>query len=100
MPMPRLTYQPSGMSRAVRCAISVRVSGFQGRSIEGSAIVSLVSGSGCCVGNVDDAVHKDAGSDYFLRTELAQLDDVLSLHDRQLAGGGHHRIEVPAGLAV
>ena len=29
MPMPRLTYQPSGMSRATRAAISTRLSGLK-----------------------------------------------------------------------
>ena len=32
--------------------------------------------------------------------ELARLDQLLDLGDRDAAGGGHHRIEVARGLAV
>ena len=41
MPMPRLTYQPSGMSRATRAAIWVRLSGLMsGTAVSGMDVLS------------------------------------------------------------
>ena len=42
----------------------------------------------------------DARRDDVVGIDLARLDQVLDLGDRDLAGGRHHRIEVARGLAV
>src|SRR5947207_5840779 len=50
--------------------------------------------------SVHHPVDIDAGSGDLLRRQLAKLGDMLRLYDRQLGCRGHHRIEVPPGVAV
>src|SRR5215470_1336843 len=82
-PMPRLTYQPFSMSWAARQAICGRESG----------VINLLL-------NDHHAVDEDAGSMHAFRIDVAQVDDLLGLHDGQLGRHGHHRVEVAGGLAV
>src|SRR5215471_3226360 len=98
-PRPRLTYQPSGMSRARRAAISSRLSGFSAGAV--ALMMSLLS-SRRRVGAVDlnDAVHEDARCHDGFRNKLAELNEVARLHDGELGRHRHHRIEVPSRAAI
>src|SRR6185503_14424126 len=49
---------------------------------------------------VHDALHEDAGGVNVVRVDLAGLDQVLDLGDRNLAGSRHDRVEVARGLPV
>src|SRR5487761_782204 len=97
--MPRLTYQPSGISRASRTAISARVSGVYAGGVAAFSFVSALTvfSSGnrrFAIGHVQDAIDVDSGRNDSFRVERAQIDDVLALHDRQLGCRRHHRIEI------
>ena len=54
----------------------------------------------CGVGHVHDALHENAGREDVVGIDLAGLNEMLDLGDRDLAGRRHHRIEVARGLAV
>src|ERR1700746_3084699 len=96
-PMPRLTNQPSGMSRATRTAISVRVRGLY--AVGASTFRSLGDG-GLAIGHVQHALDVDAWRRDLLRIERAKIENVLRLRDRQLGRHRHHRIEVTRRGAV
>ena len=49
---------------------------------------------------LEDAVDVDAGGVDGVLVERADRDELLDLGHGDLAGGGHHRIEVPRGLPV
>src|SRR4029079_5599871 len=48
---------------------------------------------------MQDVLHEDARRMHLVRLDLARLDEVLDLRERDACGGGHHRVEVPGGLA-
>src|SRR5579862_4492355 len=103
--MPRLTYQPSGMSRASRSAICTRVIALQGGSVLTFSLTSALTISSLrhrrlTVRHVQHAVDVNPRRRNFFRIERAEFDDVLSLHDRQLRGRRHHRIEIARGRPV
>src|ERR1700675_216800 len=75
MPMPRLTNQPSGMSRAMRAAMPSRSSGF------------MVGGS--LHRNVQHALHEDSGGVDVFRLDGSEFNDVRSLHDGGFGSHGH-----------
>src|SRR5262249_59262869 len=52
------------------------------------------------VGYVHQALHVDAWRDDVVRIDIAGLHEVLDFGHGDLAGGGHHWIEVARGLAV
>src|ERR1051325_4805059 len=49
---------------------------------------------------LEDVRDEDAGRDDRIRIQLTWLDDLFHLREGDLAGGGHHRVEVPRGLPV
>src|SRR5215475_63 len=85
MPMPRLTYQPSGMSVASRWAIWVRLSG---GACAVSVMGALLKFGRVTAGNMQHPVHEDAGRHDLLRVERPKLDQMLGLHN---SGLGRHR---------
>src|SRR5580704_16271513 len=98
-PMPRLTYQPSGISRASRSAICTRVSGLHGGNVLTFSFTSTFTASSLrhrrlAIRHVQHAVDVNSRRGDFFRIERAEFDDVLSLHDRQLGRRRHHRIEI------
>jgi hypothetical protein len=50
--------------------------------------------------DLDDALDENAGRMDVVRIDLAGRHQVLDFGDRDLRGGGHHRVKVPSGLAV
>ena len=52
------------------------------------------------VRDMHDALHENARRDDLVGVDLARLDEMLDLGDRHLAGGRHHRIEIPRRLAI
>src|SRR4051812_48456546 len=96
MPMPRLTYQPSGMSRASRWAIWPRLSGVIVATV--SVMPALLKAGRITVGHVQNPVHEDAGRHNLLRVERAELDQMLGLYHGGLGGHRHHGIEVATAL--
>src|SRR6185312_13028557 len=46
-----------------------------------------------------DALHENAGGVDLVWLDLAGIDELLDLHDGDLGGGRHHRVEVARGLA-
>src|SRR5262249_61924700 len=95
--MPRLTNQPSGISRATRAAISLRV-----RGLDAARTVMLASlGDGrFAIGYVQHAIDVDARRRNLLRIERAEIDNVLRLRDRQLRRCRHYRIEIARGGSI
>lgn len=65
-------------------------------------LVTVIGGScrGEGPGDLDDAVHVDAGGDDGFRVEGAGGHDLVDLDDRDACGGQHHGAEVARGLAV
>src|SRR5579862_5367369 len=116
--MPRLTYQPSGMSRASRSAICTRDSGLHGGNVLTFSFTSAFTASSpshrpkspsqvtvlrhrrLAIRHVQHAVDVNSRRGDFFRIERAKFDDVLSLHDGQLGGCRHHRIEIARGRLV
>ena len=49
---------------------------------------------------LEDALHEDARGVHGVGVDLARLDQLLDLGDRDARGHGHHRGEVARGLAV
>src|SRR6516162_91784 len=96
-PMPRLTNQPSGISRATRAAISLRVRGWH--AARTFMLRSLGDGR-FAIGYVQHAIDVDARRRDLLRIERAEIDNVLRLRDRQLRRRRHHRIEISRRGAI
>src|ERR1700677_3683467 len=71
MPMPRLTNQPSGMSRAMRAAMPSRSSGLK----SAMRLVSLNR-------HMQHALHEDAGGVDIFRLDGAEFHHMRGLHDR------------------
>src|SRR3954469_9712775 len=104
MPMPRLTYHPSGMSRASRAAMPVRPSRLVPNVLEpcaASFIALLPSARQLRIAGRDmqHAIDEDAGGDDLVRRQLADIADMVRLHHGERAGHGHDRVEVAAGVA-
>src|SRR6476469_2664448 len=92
--MPRLTYEPAGMSRAIAEA-SNRDPGVRGRRARQAPDVGLSSSA-----HLEDPVDENARCDHVLRIDLTDVDNLRDLGDRQLGGSGHDRTEIAGGLAV
>src|SRR6478609_2328346 len=104
--MPRLTYEPSDSSEAARAAISSR--------FHGMSVLSLFGGAGAgahgalldplvarlLVGQLDDALHVDAGGVHVVRFQLARVHEVLDLGDGDPPAHRRQRVEVARGVAV
>src|SRR6266550_227024 len=103
-PRPRLTYQPSGMSRARRAAISWRPQGF----IASVLALTVTAGPRCSclcrrrIGalHLDHAVHEDAWRHHAFRIELAQFYHMAHLRDGELGGHRHHRVEIAPRASI
>src|SRR5262245_65231246 len=74
MPMPRFTYQPSGMSRATRAAICARSSGLP----EGCGLIDA-SAPRQRVGDVQHAIDEYPRRDDRLGVDRAEFGDVVGL---------------------
>src|SRR3954468_19478325 len=85
-PMPRLTYAPSGMSRATRSASSSRVRLFMPPSPRPPPPPPPPDRA--------PPPHEDAGRGDDLRIERAHLHQLADLRDGALRGGGHDGAEV------
>src|ERR1051326_8308451 len=102
MPMPRLTNQPSGMSRAMRRAMPSRSSGVNSVS----AIGRFLKGVSCrwvssrSQRHVQHALHENAGGVDVFGLDRTEFDDVRCLRDRQLRRHRHYRIVVPRAVAM
>src|SRR5208282_1757431 len=99
MPMPRLTYQPSGMSCAARAAMASRDHGLQAAKVFATALACTFTLASSrhrrfAIGHVHDAIDENPGGTDFLRVERAKLNNVLRLGDGQLRRHRHHRIEI------
>src|SRR5689334_6489401 len=95
--MPRLTYQPSGISRARRAAISARVIGRHfATTLAAVSFTGFFSSSDnrFAIGHVQHAIDVDAGGRDLFRIQRAEIDNVLRLHDRQRRRHRHDRIEI------
>src|SRR3954451_21126697 len=88
--MPRLTYCPSDSSRATRAASSSRVS-----TRHRPLLDPLLE-----VRNVYDALHEDPRRVHIHRVELARLDQLLDLRNRDAPGRRAQRVEVLRALLV
>ena len=49
---------------------------------------------------LENVAHEDARRHDVIGVDLPRLDQMLDLGDRDVRGGGHHRIEVPRGLPI
>src|SRR5688572_10194152 len=94
MPMPRFTYWPSSSSIATRAASCSLVSAMSCLPY-GAAFDPLL---GAVHG--DDALHEHPGCVHECRVQLAGLDQLLDLGDRDAAGGGAEGVEVARGHPV
>src|ERR1700730_14012383 len=101
-PMPRFTYQPFSMSWAARQAICGRESGVITVSflLEHDLFRKPVPTFRDHALNEDHAVDEYAGSMHAFGIDVAQLDHLLGLNDRELRRHGHHRVEVARRLAI
>src|SRR5438309_518177 len=101
-PMPRFTYQPFSMSWAARHAMCGRESGVIRVSLllEHDLFRKPVPTFRDHALNDDYAVDEYAGSMHAFRIDVAQLDHLLGLDDREFRRHGHHRIEVARRLAI
>src|SRR5579863_5109797 len=86
MPQPKFTYEPSGNSKAARCAICSRVS----RGLSG------IADSFC----LHDAMHENRGRDDMLGFDRADRNNFVDFHDRGCRSRSHDGIEIPRGEAV
>src|SRR6266851_1626439 len=107
-PIPRLTYQPSGISRATRAAMAAR-----SRGLAEGCSRSLMSVSTCStrilarrlgrrapVSYFNDTIDENSRRDDFLGREIAQRHAMLRLRDRHPRGHRHDGIEVPPAAAI
>src|SRR5262245_33702580 len=96
--MPRLTYQPSWSSRAMRWATCSRVramfAGLRSGALSHGALLDplLVAGA------LQHLVDEDAGGVDLVGVDLAHLDQLLALDDGGLRRHGHQGREVAGGL--
>src|SRR5688572_9691750 len=97
MPIPRLTKSPGCRSAATRMAISSR--GRRSLLFRLLAVPSRVMAAPLMFGD-DDAVDVDAGGRDHLRRDLAGLDQLIDLGDRDLCGHRHRRVEGAGGVSV
>src|SRR5438270_7805510 len=96
-PIPRLTYQPSGMSRATRAAMAARPSGvaegvvrsLMSASIRSACILARRLWRRVSVSHLDDAIDENPRRDDLLGGELAKRHAMLRLRDRQPPGHRH-----------
>src|SRR5436190_3940903 len=95
--MPRLTYQPSGMSRATRAAISLRA---RARYLAITFTAASSRDGRFALGHVQHAIDIDSGSGDLFRIERTEIDNVLRLHDRQCRRRCHYGIEIARRGAV
>src|SRR5215472_10225671 len=93
MPMPRLTVYPSRSSFTARRTMPSR-SNIRLGLPHGAALDALLPRSH------HDALHEDARRVNALRVEVADLDELLDLRDRDFAGRGRHRVEVARRFPV
>src|SRR5262249_1741997 len=95
--MPRLTYWPSCSSAAHRAASWNRVSAMSGLlpRAHGALLHLLALGA-----DLDDPLHEHARGVYVLGVDLARLDELFDLGDRDPAGHRAQRVEVARGLVV
>src|SRR5215472_4598650 len=95
-PIPRLTYQPSGMSRASRAAISLRAIGLYLATTSATGLFTAVSSSHSrfAIRHVQHAIDVDAGSRDLFRIQAAEIHNVLRLRNRQRRRHRHDRIEI------
>src|SRR5690606_29327213 len=84
-PMPRFTWAPSGMSRATRAAIWLRMS------------MLTIKTPGLAA---DQALDEDTGGDHGFRVQLAQLAHPAHRSNGVTGSHGHHRTKVAGGFAI
>ena len=101
MPMPRLMYEPLGMSWAKRRAMASRshpctVSTCSWVADSGSNQFGFVGG----VWHFHHPVNKDARGHHHFRIQFARSGNRCGLHNAGPRGHGHQRGEVPGGLVV
>src|SRR5512140_3399683 len=95
IPIPRLTYIPSRSSLAARRMIpSLSSFGMALPLPHGLAFDPLLAR------RHDDALDEDARRVDLVGVDLADLDELLDLRDRDLPRGGRHRVEVSRRLPV
>src|ERR1700753_1936897 len=95
-PIPRLTFIPSCSSRAARATI---------RSRPVSVVEVLTSALHQSFDSVSRAAPYDTLDEHarcvdVVGVQLTDLDDLLGLGDRDPAGRGGHRVEVPCRVAI
>src|ERR1700688_1811865 len=100
-PIPRLMFMPSASSRAARVTIRARASSGERSRAATSALPHgepldplLVTRS------LEDPLDEDARRVNLVGIELAHLDELLDLGDRDLPRHRRERVEVPRGIAV
>src|ERR1700704_3142004 len=91
-PMPRLTTEPSAMSRATRAAISARLHLLL--LMIRSRLLLEAAGAGRDALDADDALDEDPRRHDRFRIEAAEGHDLVHGRDRRLRGHRHHRPEV------
>src|SRR4029077_8833534 len=89
---PRLTTEPSAMSRATRAAISARL--HLGLLMAGSCLLLEAAGAGRDAIDADDALDEDSRSYDRFRIEAAERHDLVHGRDRRLRRHRHHRAEI------
>src|SRR5450755_588590 len=96
-PMPRLTTEPSGMSRATRAAISARLHLLL---MLFSRLLLEAARARRHALDANDALHEDARRDDRFGIEAAERHDLVHGGDRLLRRHRHHRAEVARRHAV
>src|SRR5262245_244337 len=96
MPMPRFTYCPSRSSWAARIANCSRVNMIRSSTLgpRGATLDALL------VLTHYQVLHVDPGCVDLLRSDLADLDNLLHLGHRDLSRHRAQRIEIPRGQPV
>src|ERR1035438_1673573 len=82
------------MRRAIRSRFCWSVSGIL-RLSRGAALDALF-----VVGTFEDGVDENSWRVHLVGIEFAEFDEFFDFRDYEIACGGHHRIEIPGGLAV